>query len=98
MKITHRQRIESVLSGSVPDRIPVAFWRHFPVDDQNPERLASATKNFQDTFDLDIIKVSPSSSFCLKDCGIKDAWLGNTEGTRDYIQSSFIHVTELNKL
>jgi len=98
MEITHRQRIEAVISGSKPDRIPVAFWRHFPVDDQNPQRLASAAKHFQDTYDLDIIKVSPPSSFCLKDWGIKDEWIGNIEGTRDYIQTSLIPVKELNKL
>ena len=98
MEITHRQRIETVISGSKPDRIPVAFWRHFPVDDQNPQRLASATGHFQDTYDLDIIKVSPASSFCLKDWGIKDEWVGNIEGTRDYIQTSLIPVKEVSGL
>ena len=84
MNISHRQRIETLLSGSEVDQTPVAFWRHFPVDDQDPERLAAATIHFQDTFGMDIIKVSPSSSFCLKDWGIQDEWIGNTEGTRDY--------------
>jgi uroporphyrinogen decarboxylase len=54
------------------------------MDDQDPNRLAAATIHFQDTFEMDIIKVSPSSSFCLKDWGIQDEWIGNSEGTRNY--------------
>jgi len=60
MSVSHRQRIETLLSGSEVDQIPAAFWRHFPVDDQDPDRLAAATIHFQDTFGMDIIKVSPS--------------------------------------
>jgi len=80
----HRQRIENCLSGQSPDRVPVALWRHFPVDDQTPEGLAQATLTFQKTFEFDIVKVTPASSFCLKDWGAKDHWNGASEGTRDY--------------
>lgn len=82
--ISHRQRLESCLSGEKPDRTPVALWRHFPVDDQTPEGLAEATLNFQQAYDFDLVKVTPASSFCLKDWGIADIWRGATEGTRDY--------------
>jgi hypothetical protein len=54
------------------------------MDDQNPEALAKATLAFQTQYDLDIVKVSPSSSFCLTDWGVKSEWRGNPEGTRDY--------------
>ena len=82
--ITHRERLECCLSGDRPDRIPVALWRHFPVDDQKPEGLAKAAINFQRTFDFDLVKFTPASSFCIKDWGSKDIWRGATEGTRDY--------------
>lgn len=84
---SHRERIESLLAGDSVDQQPIAFWRHFPLDDQSPERLAMATINFQQTFNFDLIKVSPSSSFCIRDWGIEDEWTGNTEGTRDYLSS-----------
>lgn len=84
--IRHRERIEKCLSGETTDRVPVALWRHFPVDDQSPELLANATIAFQNQFDFDIIKVSPSSSFCLKDWGSDDIWNGAAEGTRNYIK------------
>jgi uroporphyrinogen decarboxylase len=66
------------------DHAPVALWRHFPVDDQTPEGLAAATLAFQKIFDFDLVKVTPESSFCLKDWGARDEWRGATEGTRDY--------------
>jgi uroporphyrinogen decarboxylase len=83
----HKLRIETCLSGEIPDRTPVALWRHFPIDDQTPEGLAAATVNFQRTYDFDLVKVTPSSSFCVKDWGVDDAWRGNTEGTRDYTKT-----------
>ena len=60
------------------------MWRHFPVDDQSPQRLAQATLAFQRQFDFDLVKVTPASSFCVKDWGAQDEWRGATEGTRDY--------------
>lgn len=81
---THRQRLETCLSGKTPDRPPVALWRHFPVDDQSPEGLAAATLHWQQQYDWDLVKVTPASSFCLKDWGIEDAWKGDGEGTRGY--------------
>lgn len=83
--ITHRKRLETCLSNMHPDRVPVALWRHFPVDDQNPVSLARATLAFQKEFDFDLVKVSPASSFCIKDWGAMDTWNGASEGTRDYI-------------
>jgi uroporphyrinogen decarboxylase len=83
---THRQRLETCLSGQKPDRVPVALWRHFPGDDQAPETLARATLAFQQEFDFDLVKVSPASSFCIKDWGATDEWRGASEGTRDYTQ------------
>jgi len=78
------QRLNATLKGEPVDRVAVALWRHFPVDDQRPEDLAAATLEFQQLYDFDLVKVTPSSSFCLKDWGAQDEWRGNPEGTRDY--------------
>ncbi len=80
------ERMQACLGGSELDRPPVALWRHFPVDDQVPERLAAATAAFQRAYGFDFVKVTPASSFCLRDWGVQDQWLGATEGTRDYVQ------------
>jgi uroporphyrinogen decarboxylase len=81
---THKQRIQACLDGQDADRPAVALWRHFPVDDQDPRLLADATLQFQRTYDFDLVKVTPASSFCLKDWGVEDEWMGDTEGTRRY--------------
>lgn len=82
--MNHRQRLETCISGGRVDRVPVALWRHFPVDDQSPRRLARAVVQFQQLYDFDLVKVTPASSFCVKDWGVQDEWRGATEGTREY--------------
>jgi uroporphyrinogen decarboxylase len=79
-----RERLRAAIAGEAVDRVPVALWRHFPVDDQRPEDLAQATLEFQARYDFDFVKVTPASSFCLRDWGARDEWLGDPHGTRDY--------------
>lgn len=97
-KTNHRSRLETVLSGKKPDRVPISFWRHFPVDDQTPEGLASAIIDFQKKYDFDFVKITPSSSFCLADWGIQDVWKGNPEGTRDYLEPLIKTVEDFKKI
>ncbi len=85
MSLTARERMQACIKNdSALDRPPVALWRHFPVDDQRPETLAAATLDFQHHYDFDLVKVTPASSFAIKDWGAEDAWEGSTEGTRRY--------------
>lgn len=81
---THKERIQAAIQGIVIDRSPVALWRHFPVDDQSANHLADAHLHFQQNYDFDLVKVTPASSFCVKDWGVEDEWVGDTEGTRRY--------------
>jgi uroporphyrinogen decarboxylase len=82
--VSKKERLQAAIAGERADRLPVALWRHFPVDDQSPEELSESIAGFQDAFDFDLIKVTPASSYCLVDWGVQDEWLGNTEGTRTY--------------
>ncbi len=84
MSISHRERVEACLAGEKPDRVPVALWRHFPVDDQTPGGLAEAVLAFQQLYDFDFIKVTPESTYSVKDWGVRDEWRGAAEGTRAY--------------
>ncbi len=81
---THRERIQACLKGDEIDRAPVALWRHFPNEDQDPASLAAATIKFQQDYDFDIVKVTPASSFAVKDWGVEDEWKNNPEGSREY--------------
>jgi len=82
--MTHRDRMKACLNDEELDHVPVALWRHFPVDDQSVSGLAAAVATFQHTYDFDFIKVTPSSSYCLHDWGVQDEWKGHYHGTRDY--------------
>ena len=87
MSLTHRERLQACLKDDPAlDRPLAALWRHFPVDDQSPAMLAAAALDFQRRYDFDLVKVTPASSFCLKDWGVDDAWEGHTEGTRRYVR------------
>ncbi len=81
---SHRERIQACLKGEKTERIPIALWRHFPVDDQDPETLAASTLHFQQTYDFDIVKVTPASSYAVKDWGVEDQWMGDSEDSRRY--------------
>jgi uroporphyrinogen decarboxylase len=61
------------------------LWRHWPGDDQRPDDLAAVHVDFQERYDWDFVKVSPSSSFCVEDLGVETVWEGlHPEGTRRY--------------
>ncbi len=90
--------MEACIEGNLIDRPPVALWRHFPVDDQTPEKLAAATLLWQKTYDWDIVKVTPASSFALKDWGVNDQWRGDSEGTRNYTKRIIFSYDDWSKL
>lgn len=82
---TRRDRLEAVVRRERADRVPVALWRHFPVDDQFADELARSQIDFQRLFDFDFMKVTPSSSYCVDDWGLQTQYEGNLEGTRTYL-------------
>lgn len=82
--MNRRERLEATIQGQQTDRVAFALWRHFPGDDQDAANLADATVSFQRQWDFDFVKVTPASSFCLRDWGAEDEWVGSIEGTREY--------------
>jgi uroporphyrinogen decarboxylase len=84
-EMSKRERLEAAIRGERIDRPPVALWRHFPVDDQDPTELARSIAGFQRQHDFDFVKVTPASSYCVLDWGARDRWMGSPEGTREYV-------------
>lgn len=80
--MTHRERIETAISGKRPDKVPAALWRHFPEQDQNAERLAEAHLAFYRAYEPDLLKVTPSSGYYGDDWGLRAGYKPNREGTR----------------
>ncbi|MBI3761312.1 MAG: uroporphyrinogen decarboxylase [Chloroflexi bacterium] len=96
--LSRRERLERTIHGQATDRVPVALWRHFPGDDQDPGSLAAVIAAFQREYDFDFVKVTPASSFCVKDWGVDDVWNGNGEGTRDYTRRAIAAPDEWTRL
>jgi len=83
---TKKERIQAVLAGDRADRLPVAFWRHWPGDDQDSARLAEATLAYHRRYDWDFAKVTPSSSYVAEDWGARTNYTGTLPiGERGYV-------------
>jgi len=93
-----RERLLAASRRQAVDRIPIALWRHFPGDDQRAADLAQATIAFQDKYDFDFVKVSPSNSYAGEDWGAQTAFHGNMEGTRDYVERPVKQPSDWRKL
>jgi len=98
MKMSKRERLEATIRGEATDRPPVALWRHFPGDDQDSAELAVSTVAFQRQYDFDFVKVTPASSFCVRDWGAEDRWIGNEEGTREYTRRPIVRPEDWHSL
>ncbi len=84
--MSHFERIEAAIAGGVTDRVPVALWRHFPVDDQDPAKLAAHSVAWQRKYDFDLVKFMPSGTYSVEDWGAKSAYDGAANGARKIVQ------------
>ena len=96
--MNHHQRIEATIAREEADRPAISLWRHFPVDDQDPSNLARSVIELQQAYDFDLVKITPASSFCIKDWGSQDEWRGAVEGTREYTYRVIQHPSDWEKL
>jgi len=78
----HWNRINAAIDGGKADRVPVALWRHFPVDDQDPGILAARTLEWQKKWDFDLVKFMPSGTYSVEDWGAKSVFEGAANGAR----------------
>jgi uroporphyrinogen decarboxylase len=74
--MTRRQRIQAAIAREPVDRVPYAFWRHFPKVDRNPAGLAQATLRFHERYGSDFLKITPAGGYAV------EAW-GCVEGTEE---------------
>lgn len=63
------ERVGAALKGEPVDRLPYAFWTHFPLTDLDPDQLSEATIDFVRELDLDFVKTMPNGQFCTEDWG-----------------------------
>jgi uroporphyrinogen decarboxylase len=96
--MSKRERIQATLRGKDVDRMAVAFWRHWPGDDQTPESLAQAALDFQRRFDLDFIKLPVSSTYTVADFGVKHEYQGSLMGDRVYVERAVKKIEDWDRI
>ena len=77
-----RERIRATLEGRQPDRLPFAFWSHFPDKDLDAEAIARASVDFVVRFDLDFLKSMPNGVLLRRGLGLRLRLLRGRQGRR----------------
>jgi len=67
-------RVKAMTEGKEVDRPGVAFWKHFPLDDRNVEKMIETTVNFQLQFESDFVKISHNGLYSIEDWGSEIKW------------------------
>jgi uroporphyrinogen decarboxylase len=82
----HWARIEAAIAGARPERVPVALWRHYPGDDQDPAKLAARMLEWQRAWDFDLVKFMPSGTYSVEDWGAHSVYDGAANGARSIVR------------
>ncbi len=91
--MTRREWIQKVIRGEEVERVPVAVWRHFPIEDTAAESLAKETIAFQKKYDWDLVKVTFASGYMAEAFGAQLVPTDAEDGTRTY-RSRPVHFPE----
>lgn len=68
-KMSKWERVEAALHGEEVDRVPIALWKHYHLQDRAPGQLAEVTLALHRQFDTDLIKLTPSGLYSVQDWG-----------------------------
>lgn len=84
--VERRDRVEAAFAGDRIDRPLISLWRHWPLEDQDAAALAAAHVAFQERYDFDFVKFTPSGTDCVEDWGVETRFSGDPHGTRDVLR------------
>jgi uroporphyrinogen decarboxylase len=80
--VTKRERTQAAIDRAPVDRVPYAFWRHFPDADHSPRALAEATLAFQARWGSDFIKLTPAGGYAVREWGCVESAEVHPDGHR----------------
>jgi uroporphyrinogen decarboxylase len=69
MNLSHKERIERILSGREVDRPAISAWRHFYHRENSRADLVDSMIEFQRKFDWDFVKINSRASYHIEDWG-----------------------------
>jgi uroporphyrinogen decarboxylase len=76
-EMNKRERVKAALLGEEVDQVPVSFWGHDYVREWSAEGTAEAMLEFQERWDLDLMKVNPRATYYM------EAWGSAAEPSND---------------
>jgi uroporphyrinogen decarboxylase len=85
-QMTKRERLFAAMKAEATDRVCVALWKHFPVEDMTAEGLANAALTFQKKYDWDLLKFTPTGTYSVMDWGAETVWQPNNFGVRTIVK------------
>lgn len=98
MAMDHWKRVEGALSGERLSTPLCALWRHFPEDDQQAERLAARTTQWQQRWDFDLVKFMPSGTYAVEDWGATSSYRNAPNGAREVIAPGIRRIEDWARL
>jgi uroporphyrinogen decarboxylase len=81
-EMSRRERVSAALERRPVDRVPYAFWRHFPAVDRNPAGLAQATLRFHERYGPDFLKITPTGGYAVQAWGCVESDEAQPDGHR----------------
>jgi len=85
-EMSHWERFRAALKGEETDRVPISLWRHWPAEDETAQGLAAATLRWQQDYDFDLVKLTPTGTYGIEDWGAETTYVPNDHGVRTIIQ------------
>jgi len=72
-QMSRRERLAAAVQGDPVDRVPYAFWRHFPTVDRSPAGLAQASLRFHERYGSDFLKLTPRGGYAVEAWGCAES-------------------------
>jgi len=85
-QMTHWERMRAALRGEAVDRVPISLWRHWPPYDETAEGLAAVTLLWQQTYDFDLVKLTPTGTYGIEDWGGRTVYHSADHGMRTIVR------------
>jgi len=96
--MSRRERLQAAIDRAPVDRVPYAFWRHFPAVDRSPAGLAQATLRFHDHYGCDFLTITPRAGYPVQAWGCVESDEVLPDGHRPCAGHGVRHAPDWNRI